>query len=506
NNQSITDFDTEYVQPIQATVQANYAALNDPSLKALVPQLYVKGGLKYAGVDGGSGLYKTPKNGFLPRFGFAYKLDPKTVIRGGAGLFAGFLGERRGDVITYGYSQTTTAGTTFNAYGAPIPRSWDNAFVVTPIIEPVGNANGRQTNLGQGITFFNQNPGVSKQLRYQIGFQRELGGGFTVDVAYVGNYGYDIEITRNINALPAQYLNADNSRTAAMVANNTFLGASVVNPFAGLLPGTSYNNATIARSQLMRPYPAFGDINTTNNDGKSWYNSGQFGLQKRFSQGYTLGVAYTRSKWMQATEYLNATDPMPTKMISDLDVTNRLSVSAVVELPFGKGKRFLRGASGVVNGLVGGWQIQGVYTYQTGFPIAFGDLFYNGTDPDNGSDIALPASERTILKWFNTDVFTSFLNSTSTNATAVSHLRTFKTRFSAVRQDNINNLDLSLLKTVSLPRGIGLQLRAEFINVLNEPYFPVPVTGQTSDTFGKVTAAAQSNYARRAQLGVKLLF
>ncbi|MBE3123282.1 MAG: hypothetical protein IMZ65_00590, partial [Planctomycetes bacterium] len=114
--------------------------------------------------------------------------------------------------------------------------------------------------------------------------------------------------------------------------------------------------------------------------------------------------------------------------------------------------------------------------------------------------------ERTILKWFNTDVFTSFLNSTSTNATAVSHLRTFKTRFSAVRQDNINNLDLSLLKTVSLPRGIGLQLRAEFINVLNEPYFPVPVTGQTSDTFGKVTAAAQSNYARRAQLGVKLLF
>jgi len=506
NNQSITGFDYDYVQPIQATVQSKYAALNDPALKALVPQLSVKGGLKYAGVDGGSGLYTTPKNGFLPRLGFAYKLDPKTVIRGGAGLFAGFLGERRGDVVTYGYSQTTTAGTTFNANGAPIPISWDNAFIVTPIIEPVGNVAGRQTNLGQGITFFNPNPKVSKQLRWQIGFQRELPGGFTVEAAYVGNYGYNIEIGRNINALPAQYLNTDNSRSAAMVANNTFLTASVTNPFAGLLPGTSYNNPTIARSQLMRPYPAFGDINTTNNDGKSWYHSGQFGLQKRFSQGYTLGISYTRSKWMQATEYLNATDAQPTKMISDLDVTNRLSISGIFALPFGKGQRFLSGASGIVDGLVGGWQLQGVYTYQTGFPIGFGDLFYNGTDPTNGSDIALPSDQRSIAKWFNTGVFTSILNSTSTNATAVNHVRTFLTRFSDVRRDSINNVDLSLLKTVSLRGGMQLQLRAEFINALNEPYFPAPVTGQTSATFGQVTASNQDNYARRAQLGVKILF
>ena len=506
NNQSITGFDYDYVQPIQATVQSKYAALNDPALKALVPQLSVKGGLKYAGVDGGSGLYTTPKNGFLPRLGFAYKLDPKTVIRGGAGLFAGFLGERRGDVVTYGYSQTTTAGTTFNANGAPIPISWDNAFIVTPIIEPVGNVAGRQTNLGQGITFFNPNPKVSKQLRWQIGFQRELPGGFTVEAAYVGNYGYNIEIGRNINALPAQYLNTDNSRSAAMVANNTFLTASVTNPFAGLLPGTSYNNPTIARSQLMRPYPAFGDINTTNNDGKSWYHSGQFGLQKRFSQGYTLGISYTRSKWMQATEYLNATDAQPTKMISDLDVTNRLSISGIFALPFGKGQRFLSGASGIVDGLVGGWQLQGVYTYQTGFPIGFGDLFYNGTDPTNGSDIALPSDQLSIAKWFNTGVFTSILNSTSTNATAVNHVRTFLTRFSDVRRDSINNVDLSLLKTVSLRGGMQLQLRAEFINALNEPYFPAPVTGQTSATFGQVTASNQDNYARRAQLGVKILF
>ncbi len=184
--------------------------------------------------------------------------------------------------------------------GAPIPQSWDNAFLTTPIIEPVGNAKGQQTGLGTAITFFNQDPKVSKQFRYQIGFQRELPYNIIVEGLYLGNYGYDIEITRNINALPTQYLSTSNSRDAAMTANNAFLTASVANPFAGLLPGTSFNNATIARTQLLRPYPAFGDITTTNNDGKSWYNSGQFGLQKRFSKGNTLGISYTYSRWEQA--------------------------------------------------------------------------------------------------------------------------------------------------------------------------------------------------------------
>jgi Carboxypeptidase regulatory-like domain len=509
DNQSITGFDTEYVQPIQSTVQANYAALNDPALKALVPQLYVKGGLKFAGVDGPRGVYNTPKNILLPRLGFAYQFNSKTVVRGGAGLFAGFLGERRGDVITYGYSQDTTIGTTFNAHGAPIPQSWDQDLFSGNIVEPVGNANGPQTYLGQGITFFNQDPKVSKQLRWQIGVQHEFARDLVVEAAYVGNYGYNIEITRNINALPAQYLNTDNSRTAAMNANNTFLGASVKNPFAGLLPGSSYNNPTIARSQLMRPYPEFGDINTTNNDGKSWYNSAQVSLRKRFSQGYTLGVSYTYSHWEQATEYLSATDPLPTRMISDLDVTNRLSISGIYELPFGRGKHFLTDASGVLEGFVGGWQVQGVYTYQTGFPVQFNsDIFYNGSDAANGSDIAI--SSPTIQEWFNTDVFTSILNSTSTNATPVNHLRALPFRFDTVRADSINNVDMSILKDVALGGDFRIQVRLEFINLLNEPYVATGngqiVVGPTSTTFGQVTASNQQNYARRAQVGVKLLF
>lgn len=296
-----------------------------------------------------------------------------------------------------------------------------------------------------------------------------------------------------------------------MNANNAFLTGSVANPFAGLLPGSSFNNPTIARSQLLRPYPQFGDVYTTNNDGKSWYHSAQVSLQKRFSKGYTLGVSYTYSHWMQATEYLNPADPKPTKMISDLDVPHRLSLSGILELPFGKGRKWGSNATGFLNGLIGNWQIQGVYTYQTGFPIQFGnpatgtsfaptasDLFYNGGTISIGD----PTTDR----WFNTSAFTSILDGSATNATPVNHLRTLPMRFDDVRRDAINAIDLSLIKDVVLSGDVRLQLRAEFINAFNSPYFPQPITGATSTTFGQISASNQENYARRAQLGIKLLF
>src|SRR5207253_7788550 len=162
----------------------------------------------------------TPWSGFLARAELGYQWNYKIVIRGSFVLYQGFLGERRGDVIQTGYTQTTTAVLTTNANGAPLPFSLATPFANTTILEPVGNSLGKQTALGQAISFFNQDPKVSKQARWQIGFQRELPGGWVVEAEYVGNHGYNIEITRNINALPNQYLNTDNSRTTAMTNNN----------------------------------------------------------------------------------------------------------------------------------------------------------------------------------------------------------------------------------------------------------------------------------------------
>ncbi len=220
NNKSVSGFDPNYVQPFQAQVRA--AIAGTPNIGVDPNSVNLRGGLLFAGVDTGEGLYSTPKNTFLPRFGAAYALDEKTVIRGGFGLFAGFLGQRRGDVSQPGFTRNTVASRTVLANGAEIPVDIAN-FATTAVLEPFGTSLGRQTGLGTGVTYFNQNPDVSKQLRFQFGFQREIGFGIVAEAVYVGNYGYNIEIARNINALPNSFLNTDNSRSAAQNTNNTFI-------------------------------------------------------------------------------------------------------------------------------------------------------------------------------------------------------------------------------------------------------------------------------------------
>jgi len=541
-NKSVSGFDLGYTQPFEAAVKA---ALVASPVAGVDPNTFTtKGGLLFAGVDGGSGLYETPKNMFLPRFGAAYQINNKTVIRGGFGLFAGFLGERRGDVIQPGFTRTTTFALSALGNGSPIPNNI-GLFPNIAIQEPVGAAQGRQTGLGGGVSFFNPNPRVSKQARWQVGIQRELPWGFVAELVFVSNYGYDIEIAKNINAVPNGYLNADNFRSTAMVNNNTFLGASVPNPFRNIaaFAGTGFGtNATIARSQLLRPFPQFGDITTSVNNGKSWYNSGQFSLQKRLSHGYTLGVAYTWSKWLQATEFLNAGDAAPTKMISDQDSPHKISISGIWELPFGKGKQFLSSNS-VVDKFVGGWQFQGVYTFQVGFPIRLGtDGFYRG------GDISLDPKDRTTGRWLNPFAFASgwdypsflpanfntltapqkvtainaAIATANTAATPSSHLRTLPFFFTDLRRDNINNVDFSLIKNTRINEKMRFQIRFELINALNEPYFVAPAVSPVATqaikiaetsfltvnqpTMGVISASNQDNYARRAQFGLKFLF
>src|SRR5207249_708841 len=224
-NKSVSGFDSTYTQPLEAAAKANYAALSDTILKTTLglTDINAKGGLLFGNLDTGRGLYNTPKNGFLPRASVAYQWNDKTVFRGGFGLYQGFLGERRGDVIQSGYSQTTTVPLTTGPNGGPLPVLLSTGFSSTTIIEPTGNTLGKQTGLGQSISFFNQNPKVSKQARWSLGIQRQLWGGWVLDAEYVGDHGYDIEITRNLNAQPLNTLNTDNSRSAAMQTNNSNL-------------------------------------------------------------------------------------------------------------------------------------------------------------------------------------------------------------------------------------------------------------------------------------------
>ncbi len=492
-NRTVRGFDPNAVLPFAATAQARYAQNPTPE----VPALRVAGGLTFAGVDGQPrGAYNTPKDQIMPRFGFAYKLDNNTVLRGGYGIFYGFLGQRRGDVIQTGFSRNTNLiPSTDN--GLSFQSTLSNPFP-DGILEPLGAAQGPLTFVGQSITFFNENPLPPYMQRWQLGIQREFRGGWVLETSYVGNRGTHQEISYNLNATPLQYLSRSTERDNA---TNNYLTANVPNPFVGLLPAgasSAFTNTSIARERLLRPFPQFDAVNNSRFDGYSWYHSLQVNGEKRFSKGFTLNANYTWSKFMQANELLNALDARPTEVISDMDRPHRLTVSGILELPFGKGRAFAGNLNRVGNALIAGWQLSGIYAYQSGAPFGFGNVIFRG----NLKDIPLSGDQRTLNRWFNTDA--GFEKNASLQL--VNNVRTFPLRFSGLRGDAINNWDLSLFKNNRIGDKFNAQFRADFLNAFNHPLFPLPNTNPTQVQFGTIQASTQANYPRRIQLTLKLIF
>jgi hypothetical protein len=495
-NRSVRAFDLNAVQPIEAAVRAAYAASPTPEL---APSAFaLRGGLTFPGVNGQpEGLFETPRANIMPRAGLAYTIDEKTVVRGGYGMFYGFLGQRRGDVLQNGFSSTTNLQVTLDqgvtfietmGCGPAAPCAATAPFR-SGIVEPQGAAQGIQTFVGQSIAFFEPNPKTPRTQRWQVGLQRELPGHWLAEVTYVGAYGSDILTTRNINSLPNEYLSATGARNDA---HNQYMTQQVRNPFAGVLPSTAIpdlRGATIARWRLLRPYPHFDNITTTTNEGESWYRSLQLGLQRRFARGYTLGVNYTLAKFEEATEFLNGGDPEPTRQISSQDVPHRLSVSGIWELPFGRG-------TSMASRILGGWQVAGVYAYQSGFPVGnWGNVIFAGSFDD------LALDDPTVARWFNTD---AGFNRVAAQQPTTYDLRTFPMRVTELRRDPINNIDLSLIKNTPLMTGKTLQVRLEALNAFNHPYFGGPNLNPTVSGFGQVSG--QDNYGRRVQAMVKFLF
>jgi hypothetical protein len=199
---------------------------------------------------------------------------------------------------------------------------------------------------------------------------------------------------------------------------------------------------------------------------------------------------------MEARSYLNAGDPMPEKVISDQDRTHRLAVTAIYELPVGKGKRWGKSWRGFGSKVVSGWQVSGIYQGQSGPPLGFGNAIFNG----NLRDIPIPNSQRTVDRWFNIEA--GFERNSA--AQPASNRQVLSTRFSGIRADGTNNLDLAIIKNTPLREGIQLQFRAEGINALNHPQFLAPNTTPSSSAFGQVTAEWSS--PRTVQFALKVLW
>ena len=490
-DRSVAGFDPNATFSWEAQARSAYAAVALPQLPA--SQFNLRGGPTF--VEGG--LYKTPKLNLMPRFGFAYQVTRKTVLRGGYGMFYGFLGQRRSDVLQTGFSRTTDFQFTTNNYLSPV-TTLSNPLPSGQLFPIYGSALGPETGLLANLTFFNQEPKMPYMQRWQFGIQRELPGNFLTEISYVGNRGTRIEINRNINALPNDYLNRDLIATPAMAANNTFLNGNIANPFRGLVAVANPSANTAAnrtRNQLLRPFPAWGDLTTTTNQGYSWYHSLQAQFERRFSKGFTIQGSYTWSKFMEAVAYLNAGDPMPIEEISDFDIPHRFVSSGLFELPFGKGRPLGSSVHPVLNAVIGGWEMGVIYTYQTGSPINFNDRNIAFIGDINDVKLDNPTREM----WFNTKAGfrTDQLQS---------NYRYFPRRFSFLRNDGVNNWDASLIKNTRFSERFNAQFKAEFLNTLNSVQFPGPNTDPRNVQFGQINASTQANYPRRIQLTAKFIF
>jgi hypothetical protein len=479
-------FNASVASPIAAQAIANYAKSPIPELP--VSAFNPKGGLAFVNQNGAGRSPYPNSNNWLPRVGLAYQINGATVLRAGYGIYFGTIGVDTFQPVQTGFSQVT-----------PVQASLDNGVTYTStlanplpngLLPAAGAGGGLSTNLGQAIQFFDPHMKAPYSQRWSVGIQRMLPGQFVLDVSYVGNRTTRLQTTKQINSTPAQYLSTSAVRDQTTI---NFLTAQFANPFYGL--NSVYTSQT-SRAGLLAPYPQFGAISVLEPNGYSWYHSLQVRAERRFSRGLTIQAGYTYSKFMQATEYQNATDPLPYRTVSDLDRPRILSFSSIWELPYGSGKRFGASAPAPIQFVLGGWQLDGTVVRQAGAPLGFGNALFTG----DIKNIALPADQRSPDAWFNTNA--GFEKTTAKQL--ANNIQTFPIRFSGVRADGQSTWSFSLIKNYKIKERVTAQFRAEVYNAMNHPSFDVPNTTPTSSSFGIVTAVVSE--PRNWQFALKLKF
>jgi hypothetical protein len=472
-------------------------------------------------------------NLFAPRVGFAYRVTNATVVRGGYGIsyLPMDLGIN-GSGSFPSYSPINSATTAYIAAGnnpyiplntlaVPFPTGGIPGTVQQSILQPTGRA----YNLAslEGLTIAGGAPIDSHPYAQQWNFniQQELKAGLLLELGYTGAKG---------THLPAGELQF-NQLNPIYYSMGAALLNPVPNPMAGKLnPTSKYNKATIPQGQLLRPYPQFDSvIDTAAMVGVSNYHSMQARVEKRFGSAGILSANYTWAKFTgNVDSYMNFlegganavgtiqdfTNLRGERSLTSFDIPNRMIASYVLELPFGKGKKFASGATGVVGGLISGWSVNGIVTFQDGYPLALkaqnntlassfgGVINYNGFTtqirPNRvaGCDpVKTGSAQSRISGWFNTACFSqpgsySLGNESRTDPNLRGH--------------GVNNWDFTASKMTAITEKVKLQFKAEFFNLFNRVQFNVTNTQLGVSTFGVVTA--QKNQPRLLQFALRLAF
>lgn len=464
--------------------------------------LNLKGALSFVGVNGNAREHWNPdRNNFAPRVGFAWNVAPKTVVRGGGGLFYAAMtgtGGASAAIGVTGFEATSAMVTSLN--GVTPVNFLDNPYP-TGLVLPTGSKLGAATQLGQNIRFVDRNLRTSYSAQWNLNVQRELPGGLLAEVGYAGNRGLKLQENRELNQLPDSAL-----------ALGDALRTQVANPFRGQITTGALAGATVAQAQLLRPYPHFQSVLALSSAwASSSYHAMIASMQRRFSNGLSLNASYTFSKLIDMATgsfsgevlstggFQNWNNLKADRSLSALDAPHRFVINGLYALPFGAGRKF--NPKGIGGGIVNGWEVSAIYTYQSGGALLFSSATNTnfsqggGQRPNLVGNPVIADSERSLTRWFNTAAFT---------APVAYAFGTAPRSLGNIRSDALSNIDFSVVKNTKLRESVSLQFRSEFFNLTNTARFLPPNTVFGSAQFGQVTG--QSNQPRVVQFALKLIY
>jgi hypothetical protein len=505
----LTYFDTSLPSPLAGQVAPNAC----PACGGLAGAMVFVGtqDAKY-----GRSQVPTQWHDFGPRIGLAYNLAPGWVIRTGFGIAyapSAFqaAGSSGGAGMDGFLSQT---GWTSSIDGGRTPfETLSTAFTggANAINFPLGATGGAATNLGYGISasLFNAvKPTYSEQWNFNV--QHEFGNQITLEAGYIGNKGVHLPFGNNsinLSQLPV-----------ADMALGSNLNTLVANPFYGLPnSGAVGANPQVTYGSLIGAWPQYQNVSSFRKPmGNSQYHGFTLKLDKRFSHGLALLMAYSFQKTMSDTDSavgflgqvsggpLDAYNLRNEWAVDAQNVRQAFVTSGVYDLPFGKGKAFLNSAPKGANLIVSGWQLNGIVTLSQGLPIPIGcnACLTNGIGAGqrvSSTGQSAQISDQSLARWFNTSVFT---------VPAAYSLGNLARTLPDVTGPGVSTADLSLFKNNYFGRDnrYNAQFRTEWFNAFNHPQFGMPGTGFGGGNFGQITGTSGNDSSRVIQMAVKFIF
>lgn len=471
----------------------SYGFDQDALFPAQIPGRELRGGILFAGADGISRHQgKIDRNNFGPRFGFAYQLAPKTVVRGGYGLFyagqsfsTGFLGTVGAFDANTPYVGSLDGGATpFASLANPFPSG---------LRQPIGSSAGLMAQAGDSLSFFDENRVSPYNQQWQFSIQRELPASLLIEAAYMGMLSLKQFEAFNLNEKPDQYL-------ALGAQENT----QVANPFRGLLPPTSTlgQGNTIPQRRLWVAYPQFTDLRIEGaNTGRSIYHALQLRADKRLSHGLTAVVNYTFSKLID-NNTTSIVNPRNYRSVSQYDKKHVLRVGSTYQVAARFPGQSL--ASKVANQAFSGWLIGAVMSIESGYPLSITDSV--------GRPVRLrsPAKDGEVSDRLGDVVVNGVVQNPYFDTTAFQRLPNQfvispeSPYLDDLRGPGVFNLNLAVTKRFEIREQVRMEVRAEAVGATNTPNFGNPGTNiSNAATFGVITSASG---ARQMQMSARLVF